>query len=65
VIFWQPIESAPENVKVLTKIHDETGPRNEQTLIRRGRLWWTHDGAMYVYYSPTHWAASAESAGGS
>jgi len=20
-----------------------------------GRLWWTIDGAMYVYYTPTHW----------
>lgn len=56
---WQPIESAPEGVPVLTKIDDERGPRNEAVLTRKGRLWWTtnksiHE-AIYVYYAPTHW----------
>lgn len=54
---WQPIETAPENVAVLTKINDERGERNVQTLKRQGRLWFFPDGSMYVYYSPTHWAA--------
>lgn len=52
---WQPIETAPENVEVMTKIEDENGVRNEWSLVRMGRLWWTPDRAMYVYYSPTHW----------
>ena len=48
--------SAPENEKVLTKIHDADGERNLAVLTRRGNLWWTdpNDG-MYVYYTPTHW----------
>jgi len=52
---WQPIETAPENEVVMTLISDEQGIRNEQTLKRRGRLWWFPDGSMYVYYTPTHW----------
>jgi hypothetical protein len=52
---WQPIETAPEREVVWTKIDDSGGPRNEQRLKRDGRLWWTSDGAMYVYYRPTHW----------
>ena len=52
---WQPIETAPENVLVLTKIDDGQGVRNEQPMKRQGRLWWIADGAMYVYYEPTHW----------
>jgi len=52
---WLPIETAPEKVVVLTKIDDAKGERNEQPLQRRGRLWWTQDGVMYVYYTPTHW----------
>jgi hypothetical protein len=55
---WQPIETAPEGVTVMTKIADSLGERNVQTLRRRGRLWWTPDGAMYVYYTPTHWHPS-------
>ena len=53
---WQPAATAPEGVEVHTKIDDEDGCRNEQTLVRRGRLWWFPDGSMYVYYRPTHWA---------
>lgn len=52
---WKPIDTAPEKVVVLTKIDDEHGPRNEGPLKRIGRLWYTPDGAMYVYYTPTHW----------
>lgn len=42
---------------VLTKIDDEKGARNEQPLKILGRLWYVADGAMYVYYCPTHWRA--------
>mgnify|MGYP001595169678 FL=1 len=52
---WQSVESAPENVVVLTKLDDEHGARNEGPLMRKGRLWWTPDGEIYVYYTPTHW----------
>lgn len=52
---WQPIETAPENVEVMTIIRDKDGPRNQQSLVRKGRLWWFPDGSMYVYYTPTHW----------
>jgi len=44
-----------EDLVVETKIDDDKGARNETTLKRRGSLWWTPDGAMYVYYYPTHW----------
>lgn len=54
---WQPIETAPQNTLVLTKIDDCDGTRNEQTMTLRGRLWWIGRGkaTMYVYYAPTHW----------
>ena len=52
---WQPIETAPRNVEVLTKIDDHNGERNVQTLTRMGSLWWVPNGSTYVYYSPTHW----------
>lgn len=52
---WKTIESAPEGKVVLTKIDDKDGARNEQTLIRQGRLWFFPDKSMYVYYEPTHW----------
>jgi hypothetical protein len=52
---WQPIETAPYDVEVRTKIHDEHGERNDQTLLRSGNLWWFPDKSMYVYYRPTHW----------
>jgi hypothetical protein len=48
----------PEGEAVLTKIDDDRGVRNEQTLIRRGHLWFTDD--MYVYYTPTHWRRQGE-----
>lgn len=40
---------------VMTKIDDEKGVRNEQSLKRQGNLWFYSDGSMYVYYTPTHW----------
>lgn len=51
---WQPAINAPENIVVMTKIDDRGGVRNEQRLKRRSNLWWLPDGAMYVYYAPTH-----------
>lgn len=44
-----------EGVVVLTKIDDDIVKRNTQTLKRSGNLWFLPDGAMYVYYTPTHW----------
>lgn len=58
---WRPIETAPEDTEVWTKINDADGGRNVQTLVKRSRypyarpLWWFPDGGMYVYYQPTHW----------
>lgn len=52
---WREIETAPKDKAVQTKIDDEHGARNEQKLRRRGNMWFTPDGAMYVYYRPTHW----------
>jgi hypothetical protein len=46
----------PEGKAVMTKIDDTKGPRNEQQLVRLGRLWFFPDMSMYVYYSPTHWS---------
>lgn len=46
----------PENgIEVETKIDDEYGVRNVQTLKRQGNLWFYPDMSMYVYYRPTHW----------
>lgn len=56
---WKSVlgDPPPAGVEVLTKIDDEHGCRNEQTLKRDrgGNLWWLPDGSMYVYYTPTHW----------
>jgi hypothetical protein len=48
-------EQAPDGVIVETCIDGILGKRNVQKLKRRGQLWWTPDGEMYVYYTPTHW----------
>lgn len=63
---WQTIDTAPEGVEVMTKIDDAYGKRNVQSLVKRTRIpgetrpmFWTPDGAMYVYYTPTHWRALA------
>lgn len=45
----------PDRLVVETKIDDEGGCRNVQDLKRVGNLYYTPDGAMYVYYTPTHW----------
>ena len=45
----------PENQLVDTVIDDAQGRRNQANLKRRGNLWFTPDGGMYVYYTPTHW----------
>lgn len=29
--------------------------RMQQTLYWDGRLWWTRDRTMYIYYEPTHY----------
>lgn len=55
---WKPINTAPENVVVNTKIDDKDGVRNEQKLIRKGSLWFFPDMSMYVYYQPTHWLSN-------
>lgn len=47
----------PEGLVVETKIEDDMGARNMQSLKRIGRLWFYPDGSMYVYYTPTHWRA--------
>lgn len=54
---WLPIDSMPRGSVALTKIDDANGVRNEQRLKRgtNGNLFWTPDGAMYVYYTPTHY----------
>jgi hypothetical protein len=49
------MELPPINVVVNTRINDGNGIRNEQTLKRGGNLWFTPDGGMYVYYTPTQW----------
>ena len=49
-------EKPPMRKRVLTRIDDGRGIRNEQPLfLGSGQLWWLPDGSMYVYYSPTHW----------
>lgn len=59
-IVWKPTADsigwvAPEKEEVWTKIDDERGERNVQTLVREGNLWFYPDKSMYVYYTPTHW----------
>jgi hypothetical protein len=56
VIMWQTIETAPNNIPIMTKIDDGNGCRNECVLIKRNNLWFIPDISMYVYYTPTHWS---------
>jgi len=57
---WQPIKLAPVGEEVWTKIHDERGERNHAKLTRHGNLWYTGgQNSMYVYYTPTHFAATS------
>ena len=46
----------PHGIIVKTKVHDEHGERNNQSLKLKGRLWFHADDSMYVYYEPSHWA---------
>ena len=49
-------EQLPDEGEVVeTKSDDELGCRNFGRLMRQGKLWFTEDGKMYVYYTPTHW----------
>lgn len=52
---WRPASQAPDGETLMTRINDAAGMRNEQPLVRRGQLWWTVDGSMYVYYTPTEY----------
>lgn len=63
---WKSIDTCPEGIEVMTKIDDGGGERNVQSLVKRTRvmgktnpMFWTPDGTMYVYYTPTHWAEKA------
>lgn len=53
--FAVKLRTPPEGVVVETKIDDANGVRNEQTLLREGRLWFSPDMGLCVYYTPTHW----------
>lgn len=50
-----PKEKPPQDKAVMTMIEDNKGRRNRQSLKLCGRLWWTPNDSMYVYYTPTHW----------
>jgi hypothetical protein len=60
---WEPISTMPEGVMCMTKIDDENGVRNEQSLMKKSRIlgvtrpmfWVDTEQSMYVYYTPTHW----------
>lgn len=60
---WQPIETMPEGETHLTRIFDEEhGERNVTRLKKKTRIpgetrpmFFTPDGGMYMYYTPTHW----------
>lgn len=52
---WHTIESAPYEVAVETKLHDNDGERNRLVLFRSGGLWFFPKGSRYVKYTPTHW----------
>lgn len=58
---WTAVRDAlpPDGEIVETKIDDADGVRNEQRLVRDGRLWFFTDHSMYVYYTPTHWRSVA------
>jgi hypothetical protein len=54
---WRRVSESlpPDGTEVETKVDDEKGCRNVQTLIHHDHLWWIPDNRMYVYYVPTHW----------
>ena len=54
---WIPTDAElPEDgIEVDTIIDDaKAGPRNHQSLVRQGNLWFFPDRSM-CYYTPTHW----------
>ncbi|NYD88931.1 hypothetical protein HD841_000700 [Sphingomonas melonis] len=56
---WHPIYTAPEGVRVVTKIDDANGVRNETILVRQGQAWFTPNPAgVPVGYQPTHGSIS-------
>lgn len=57
MIEWKKTaDCLPENGLIVeTKIDTGGDVRNETRLYRQDRLWFTPDGTMYVYYTPTHW----------
>jgi len=56
---WHPIYTAPEGVRVVTKIDDTNGVINEAILVRQGQMWFTPNPAgVPVGYQPTHWSIS-------
>lgn len=54
---WKDARYAPRGIVLETKIDDANGVRNQTTLKfgETNNLWWTPDGQMYVYYTPTHY----------
>jgi hypothetical protein len=61
-IDWITTNNPPSDNRVIeTKIDDEHGVRNEQTLryLKRQEelhgMWFLPDMSMYIYYTPTHW----------
>lgn len=58
---WNTIDTAPEGIEVETKIDDERGVRNVQTMTRSGNRWFISS-SMYAYYTPTHWRHVADEA---
>ena len=55
-------ELPPEDISVYTKIDRGKGSKNEQPLVRQGRMWFFPDRSMYVYYTPTHWMTLPDAA---
>ena len=52
---WQPIETAPENILIDTKVEYEFKVGVNQYLIKINEYWMEADKITYVYYTPTHW----------
>lgn len=60
MIVWHPINTAPINEKVLTKVVDDQGEHDIRELTLRGQLWFADtaiDGGDYARPAPTHWTA--------
>lgn len=60
--YWIRVDEQPPPVDLVveTKIQDQDGCRNEQSLkLADNGLWFVPSGDMYVYYKPTHWRVMA------